>query len=57
MSFFLDIIEGLPQGVALDLMEAQCIELHDSQVIGTNDYGDTANSNIIGKMGLKPRHS
>lgn len=43
----LDIIEGLPQGVALDLMEAQCIELHDRQVIGTNDYGDTAGSNIV----------
>ncbi len=43
----LDIIEGLPQGIALDLMEAQGIELHDSQIIGTNKYEDTAGSDIV----------
>ncbi|MGH2415382.1 MAG: malate dehydrogenase, partial [Microcystaceae cyanobacterium] len=43
----IDIVEGLPQGVALDLMEAQGIELHDSQIIGTNDYADTAGSDIV----------
>jgi hypothetical protein len=34
----LDIVNGLPQGIALDLMEAQGIELHDSEIIGTNNY-------------------
>jgi malate dehydrogenase len=43
----IDIVEGLPQGVALDLMEAQGIELHDSQVIGTNDYAETVGSDIV----------
>lgn len=43
----LDIVRGLPQGVALDLMEAQGIELHDSQIIGSNDYADTAGSDIV----------
>lgn len=43
----LDVVEGLPQGIALDLMEAQGIELHDSQIIGTNDYEQTAGSDIV----------
>ncbi len=43
----LDIVPGLPQGIALDLMEAQGIELHDSQIIGSNDYADTAGSSIV----------
>ena len=43
----LDIVNGLPQGIALDLMEAQGIELHDSEIIGTNNYEDTAGSNIV----------
>ncbi len=43
----LDIVEGLPQGTALDLMSAQGLELHDSQIIGTNDYADTADSDIV----------
>lgn len=43
----IDIVEGLPQGIALDLSEAQGLELHDSQIIGTNDYADTANSEIV----------
>ena len=43
----LDIVEGWPQGVALDLMQARGVERHDRQIVGTNDYIDTANSNII----------
>jgi malate dehydrogenase len=43
----LDIVEGWPQGVALDLMEARGVERHDRQILGTNDYTDTADSNII----------
>lgn len=43
----LDIIEGWPQGIALDLKEAQGIELNDTRIIGTNDYKDTANSDIV----------
>jgi malate dehydrogenase len=43
----IDIVEGLPQGIALDLTEAQGLELHNSEIIGTNDYADTANSEIV----------
>jgi malate dehydrogenase len=42
----IDIIEGLPQGKALDLMESGPIEGYDCQIVGTNDYADTANSDI-----------
>lgn len=51
----IDIVEGLPQGIALDLMEAQGIELHDSQIIGTNDYADTAGSEIVAITAGFPR--
>ncbi len=43
----IDIIRGRPQGVALDLMEARGVERHDRQIVGTNDFADTANSHII----------
>src|SRR5579864_8087514 len=43
----IDIAEGVPQGKALDLLEAMPIEKRDSYVKGTNDYADTANSDIV----------
>jgi malate dehydrogenase len=43
----IDIVEGVPQGKGLDLLEAMPIEKRDSHIIGTNDYADTANSNIV----------
>jgi len=43
----IDIIEGVPQGKGLDLLEAMPIEKRDSYVAGTNDYADTANSDIV----------
>jgi malate dehydrogenase len=42
-----DIVEGLPQGKGLDLAEAAPVVLHDARVLGTNDYADTAGSDII----------
>ncbi len=42
-----DIVEGLPQGKALDLAEAAPVIGHDMQVRGTNDYTDTAGSDVI----------
>ncbi len=42
-----DIIEGMPQGKALDEMEAAPIEGFDTEIIGTNDYKDTENSDIV----------
>src|SRR6266404_2064439 len=43
----IDIVEGVPQGKALDLLEAMPIERRDSFITGTNDYTDTANSDIV----------
>ena len=43
----IDIIEGVPQGKGLDLLEAMPIEKRDAHVIGTNDYSDTAKSDIV----------
>jgi malate dehydrogenase len=42
-----DIVEGLPQGKGLDLAEAAPVVVHDARVLGTNDYADTAGSDII----------
>ena len=42
-----DIIEGVPQGKALDLTEAAPIEKHDAHLTGANGYDATAGSNII----------
>ena len=43
----IDVLDGVPQGKALDLLEAMPIEKRDSYVLGTNDYADTANSDIV----------
>jgi len=43
----LDIIPGMPQALALDLMEARGIETHNRKIIGTNDYADTFGSEIV----------
>jgi malate dehydrogenase len=42
-----DIVEGLPQGKALDLAEAAPVVGHDMKITGTNDAADTAGSDII----------
>ncbi len=42
-----DIIEGLPQGKALDIMESGPVLGFDSQVVGTNGYDETAGSSLI----------
>ena len=43
----IDIVEGLPQGKGLDLAEAAPVVGHDAHVLGTNDYADTAGSDIV----------
>ena len=43
----LDVIEGLPQGKALDILESAPILSFDSHLIGTNSYQDTANSDVV----------
>ncbi len=43
----IDIVDGVPQGKALDLNEAAPIEKHDAFLIGTNVYEETKNSEIV----------
>ncbi|NLG62709.1 MAG: malate dehydrogenase [Candidatus Cloacimonetes bacterium] len=43
----IDILEGVPQGKGLDQWESAPIEGFDTRVIGTNDYADTAGSQIV----------
>ncbi len=43
----LDILEGVPQGKGLDILEACPVEGSDARVLGTNDYADTAGSDIV----------
>jgi malate dehydrogenase len=41
-----DIIEGLPQGLALDMMQSRPIEQFETRVVGTNGYEETAGSDV-----------
>ena len=50
-----DIVEGLPQGLALDLNQSRPIERYETPVIGTNDYGPTEGSDIVVVTAGKPR--
>jgi malate dehydrogenase len=42
-----DVVEGIPQGKALDLLQAGPIHRYDSMVSGSNGYDETANSDVV----------
>jgi malate dehydrogenase len=42
-----DVIEGLPQGKALDLLQAGPVHGYDSRLLGANDYDGTAGSDVL----------
>ena len=42
-----DIVEGLPQGLALDMNQSRSVVGYRTRVIGTNEYGDTAGSSVV----------
>ncbi len=42
-----DILEGIPQGKALDMWESAPIELFDTRITGANSYDETADSDIV----------
>src|SRR4029078_9189215 len=42
-----DIVEGLPQGLALDIKESSPVERFEPNIVGTNDYADTAPSDAV----------
>jgi len=43
----IDIVEGLPQGLSLDMRESAPVEEFEPNVRGTNDYADTAGSDVV----------
>ncbi|MGA3011221.1 MAG: malate dehydrogenase [Terracidiphilus sp.] len=43
----IDVVEGVPQGKALDLQQALPIERSDVHITGSNDYADSANSDVV----------
>src|SRR2546427_492101 len=43
----IDIVEGLPQGVALDMRESSPVEGFEPSILGTNDYADTSGSDVV----------
>ncbi|MGH2703605.1 MAG: malate dehydrogenase [Actinomycetota bacterium] len=43
----IDVVEGLPQGLALDLNQSAPIERFEAHITGTNDYNDTASSDVV----------
>src|SRR5436190_5305213 len=43
----IDIVEGLPQGLALDVKESSPVERFEPNILGTNDYADTAGSDVV----------
>lgn len=51
----LDVIEGRPQGIALDLDQSAAIENWGSRVVGTNDPAATADSELVIVTAGKPR--
>jgi malate dehydrogenase len=42
-----DIVEGVPQGKALDLVEGSPVEDYDAAIAGTNDYADIAGADVV----------
>jgi malate dehydrogenase len=42
-----DVVEGVPQGKALDILQSGPVEGYDVEVTGSNDYAPTANSDIV----------
>ena len=43
----IDVVEGMPQGKALDMMESAPVEQFDTAILGTNSYSDTKNSDVV----------
>jgi malate dehydrogenase len=50
-----DVVEGIPQGKGLDLLEAGPIEGFDLNIVGTNGYEETANSDVVVLTSGAPR--
>ena len=50
-----DIVEGLPQGLALDMNQARPIQRYRTEIVGSNDYAETEGSDVVVVTAGKPR--
>jgi malate dehydrogenase len=53
--WMIDIVEGLPQGLALDINHSAPVVGFETRVRGTNDYADTAGSDVVVITAGRPR--
>src|SRR5438105_15197539 len=53
----IDIVEGLPQGIALDMKQSSPVEGFEPHITGTNDYVDTRGSDVVVITAGLPRQS
>ncbi|MDP6837954.1 MAG: malate dehydrogenase [Planctomycetota bacterium] len=51
----IDVLEGRPQGIALDLCQSAAVEGFGARVVGTNDPADTAGSDVVIMTAGRPR--
>src|SRR5436853_6364072 len=51
----IDIVEGVPQGKALDLAESAPVEGYDCRLVGSNNYSETAGSDVVVITAAVPR--
>ncbi len=50
-----DVVDGLPQGLALDINQSRPIERFETKVVGNNEYGNTVGSDVVVVTAGKPR--
>src|ERR1044071_3886748 len=50
-----DIVDGVPQGKALDIVQGSSIEDYDANIAGTNDYADIAGADVVSVTAGVPR--
>src|SRR5438045_9230610 len=52
-----DVVEGVPQGKALDIMQSRAVDGYDARIIGTNKYDEVAGADVlIDTAGLLVKH-
>src|SRR5437764_12472462 len=42
-----DVVEGVPQGKALDIMQSRAVDGYDARIIGTNKYDEVAGADVV----------
>src|SRR5438067_12087317 len=42
-----DVVEGVPQGKALDIMQSRAVDGYDVRIVGTNKYDEVADADVV----------